>query len=667
MKLQDVKGRTLDMKPFLRGLLTSSVVVVGTLVLFRLIFIIMNVPSSVLASHASDIPKVAYNALRFDLQIVAYVALLPSVIMLAQPFISSSRWKIRFKGFCSWYYMVVVVLLALLSVINLGYFVNFNSHISLTFFDFFDEEPLSLVQTIWDDYPVIWIVLGLIVIALVAKKVSAWGYSRVGMPCHNASYGRLSVGILLYIALLLVCMRGSVGRFPLQVEDLIVSTEGRLNDIIPNAPYMLKKAIKEKSVVFDMKTTEALLQEYGFKSVEEAMDVFAGTKTTLSADTLESLRKVLFRHAPDSLSLPQPNILLLCCESWSNYLLHLGPVLQCGMQKHFAEDILFDNYQSVRNGTIATIENITESTPYPRFFRSGYRKHCMPSSIAIPFVNSGYTCEFLSGMDLAWENCGESLKNQRWNKLTGKFEIIKEVSGAEYNSIGVYDEYMLHDILQRLNRKTDQPQMIMGMTTTNHPPFEIPPHAKLPELPKGFCQRPCFNNVGEDVVEKYLKAFQYFDACLSRFLDEFKKSPAARNTVLVITGDHNVRSILDYNVIGKRWQNSVPLYIYLPPYLRGQNYPMHPKKWGCHYDLVATMAPFAFKGTDYMNLGENLLDTSVPDNLSSSYNEDQTRADAAFLPKARRINAARELLLRLYFQKVLAKVGKDGQMKEKKI
>ena len=643
------------MMPFLRGILISSCLVVGTLMLFRLIFISMNVPLSVIVEHTGDLPMVVYNALRFDLQIAAYVALLPSVVMLAQPFIFSSRWKRGLSSFCSWYYMVAVTLLALLSAIDLGYFINFNSHISLTFFDFFDEEPLSLIQTIWDDNPVIWITIGLCAFAFLAKKASAWGYARVGSPCHTP-YRNLGICVFIYIAMLVVCMRGSVGRFPLQVEDLIVSTEDRINNIIPNAPYMLKKAIKEKSVVFDIKPTEELLREYGFNSVEEAMDAFADTKTQLTADTLGSLRKGLFSHAANTLHAKQPNILLLCCESWSNYLLHMGPVIQCGMQRHFAEDILFDNYQSVRNGTVATIENITVSTPYPRVFRSGYREHCLPSSIALPFLQSGYTCEFLSGMDLAWENCGEALRKQKFSKLTGKFEILREEPKAEYNSIGVYDEYMLSALLRRLNQQTGHPQMIMGMTTTNHPPLDIPSHAHLPALPPDFCKQACFSKVGEDVVEKYLKAFQYFDTCLAHFLDEFKKSPAAKNTVLVITGDHNVRSILDYNVIGKRWQNSVPLYIYLPPYLRGKDYPMHPKKWGCHYDLVATMAPFAFRGTDYMKLGSNLLDTSVPDSLSYSYNEDQTRAEASYLPQAQRKAAARELLLRLYFQKVFARL-----------
>ncbi len=650
MKLITLKAGVRDLMPFLRGILISSSLVVGTLMLFRLIFIVMNVPLPVITKQAGDLPMAVYNALRFDLQATAYTALLPSVVMLAQPFITSRRVKQWFRGFCSWYYMVAVVLLAMLSAIDLGYFTNFNSHISLTFFDFFDEEPLSLIQTIWDDYPVVWIVAGLCAIAFISKKASGLAFSHVGRHYHT-SYRKISICLFIYIALLVVCMRGSVGPFPLQAEDLIVSTEDRINNIIPNAPYMLKKAIKEKSIAFDMKTTEELLHQYGFKSVEDAMSAFAGIRVRLSSDTLGSLRKVLFRHAADTLRQPQPNVLLLCCESWSNYLLHTGPVIQCGMQKHFAEDILFNNFQSVRNGTVATIENITISTPYPRVFRSAYRKHCLPSSIALPFLQSGYTCEFISGMDLAWENCGEALKTQKFGKLTGKFEILSENSKAEYNSIGVYDEYMLEAILHRLNRKTEHPQMIMGITTTNHPPLDIPSHANLPALPPKFCQQACFSNVGEDVVEKYLKALQYFNTCLAHFLEDFKKSPAANNTMLVITGDHNVRSILDYNVIGKRWQNSVPLYIYLPPYLRSKDYPMHSKKWGCHYDLVATMAPFAFKGSDYMKIGNNLLDTSIPDSLSYSYNEEQTRAEASFLPKARRISDARELLLRLYFQK----------------
>ena len=636
---------------FLRSLLWASCIIVSTLMLFRLLFVFLYVPENILIAQWTDLHKVLYNALRFDLQITAYAAILPTVFMLALFFVSTPKYHKWCRNFCSWYYTVVATLLALLSAIDLGYFANFNSHISITFFDFFDEEPMSLIQTIWDDYPVIWIFIGLCLWATITRIANKKAFFQQ-KTSKGYSAKKTIIVTLLYITAIVICMRGSIGRFPLQVEDLVVSVSEQINDIIPNAPYMLKKAMKEKSMVFDIKPTAILLKEYSFKDLQEAMDTFSDKKIKLSNDTLTSLQKVLFCHA-DDIQKKQPNILILCCESWSNYLIHLDAILQCGIEKHLKEDILFDNFQSVQNGTIATIENISVATPFQRIFRSGYRQYCMPTSIAIPFKNSGYSCEFLSGMDLVWENCGEALKNQKFDRLTGKFEILKEIPSAEYNSIGVYDEYMLKVILRKLKEKTSKPQMIMAMTTTNHPPLDIPNHAQIPVLPEGFCSKPCFNNVGKDVIEKYLRAFQYFNTCLTLFLDEFKKSEAAKNTVLILTGDHNVRAILNYNNIEKRWQNSVPLYIYLPPYLRTKDYPVHPKAWGCHYDLLATIAPMAFKNTDYLKLGYNLLDKDIlSGGFSFSYNEEQIRADETYLPRAKRISDARELLLRLYFQKV---------------
>lgn len=68
---------------FLRGLLWASCIIVGTLMLFRLLFVFLYVPGNILTAQSSDLFKVLYNALRFDFQIAAYAALLPSVIMLS--------------------------------------------------------------------------------------------------------------------------------------------------------------------------------------------------------------------------------------------------------------------------------------------------------------------------------------------------------------------------------------------------------------------------------------------------------------------------------------------------------------------------------------------------------------------------------------------------------
>ena len=190
---------------------------------------------------------------------------------------------------------------------------------------------------------------------------------------------------------------GRYGRFPLQVEDSFVSSSKQINDLVPNAAYMLKKAVKEKKNAFAFRSIKSLLSEYKFKSLQEAINVYTNSDTIrLQGDTLAALRTALFRPVPDTMKHKQPNVLIIYEESWSNYLMNLDSRrcdMLLGIRRHLKEDLLFRNFLSVGNGTIASIENIVSSVPFPRFFSSSYRFHCLPSSVALPFNESGYTTE----------------------------------------------------------------------------------------------------------------------------------------------------------------------------------------------------------------------------------------------------------------------------------
>lgn len=150
-------------------------------------------------------------------------------------------------------------------------------------------------------------------------------------------------------------------------------------------------------------------------------------------------------------------------------------------------------------------------------------------------------------------------------------------------------------------------------------------------------------------MDKYLTGFRYYNKALNDFLNRFKGSAAAKNTILVITGDHNVRVILNHDVIDKRYEHSVPLYVYLPPYLRKEAYNKLTNRWGSHDDILATLAPFAFRNTKYFKMGKNLLDTSVSDSTYYSANVDQIEAIPSYQKKAERLTAARNLLRQVYF------------------
>ena len=651
----------------LKYLIKHSAVILVILLLVRICFAVAFVPMSVISSNLAVLPRLLFNLLRFDVQVICYVLLLPTVLtfifaLLRKPWTDHVLSRFRLI-----YFSIVSVLLLIISGIDMGFYANFNSHINLTFFDFFNEGPMSLIQTVWEEYHCVYEAIAFLLITLpvllLIRKIELSNLSS--RRSVLSSYGRkssrhnsinLSFIILLYIVFLAIGLRGSVWRFPLQIEDTFVSNQKTLNDLVPNAVYMLKKAYKEKRNAFKMENTSDLLKQYKFKSLQEALDIYTGGKVRMvKNDTLTALQHALFAKVGDSLKQRQPNIVIIYSESWSNYLFNLqqkDAEMYFSLDRHFKEDLLFRNFQSVQNGTVASLENLFVSTPFPRFFASAYRFKTLPTSIALPFKASNYTTTFMSGMDAAWENCAEALVHQQFDAIYDKFFLLKDYPHATYNSIGVYDEYLFQALLDKLNKPSKKRQMITVMTTTNHPPFEFPKDLKLPPLPDSFYGKKCFAEHNRKVLDKYLTGFRYYNKALNDFLNRFKASAAAKNTILVITGDHNVRVILNHDVIDKRYEHSVPLYVYLPPYLRKEAYNKLTNRWGSHDDILATLAPFAFRNTKYFKMGKNLLDTSVSDSTYYSANVDQIEAIPIYQKKAERLTAARNFLRLVYFAKL---------------
>ena len=652
----------------LNYLIKHSAVILVILLFVRICFAVAFVPMSVISSNLSVLPRLFFNLLRFDVQVICYVLLLPTaltfiLVVLRKPWTDHVLSRFRLI-----YFSIVSVLLLMISGIDMGFYANFNSHINLTFFDFFNEGPMSLIQTIWEEYhcvyeAIIFLLIALPVLLLIRRLESGNLSSRLSVRLSNSRNSsrrntiNLSIIILLYIVFLAIGLRGSVWRFPLQIEDTFVSNQKALNDLVPNAVYMLKKAYKEKRNAFKIENTTDLLKQYKFKSLQEALDIYTGGKVRIvKNDTLTALQHAFFAEVDHGLKQSQPNIVIIYSESWSNYLFNLqqkDAEMYFGLERHFKEDLFFRNFQSVQNGTVASLENLYVSTPFPRFFASAYRFKMLPTSIALPFKASNYTTMFMSGMDAAWENCAEALIHQQFDAIYDKFFLLKDYPHATYNSIGVYDEYLFQALLDKLNKPSKKRQMITVMTTTNHPPFEFPKDLKLPPLPDSFYGKKCFAEHNRKVLDKYLTGFRYYNKKLNDFLNRFKASAAAKNTILVITGDHNVRVILNHDVIDKRYEHSVPLYVYLPPYLRKEAYNKLTNRWGSHDDILATLAPFAFRNTKYFKMGKNLLDTSVSDSTYYSANVDQIEAIPSYQKKAERLTAARNLLRLVYFTKVL--------------
>ncbi|MBQ8592680.1 MAG: LTA synthase family protein [Bacteroidaceae bacterium] len=613
---------------------------------------------SLVVHHTNSVPLFLWNSWRFDIQSITYISL-PIIVGSLIIFYLGKKVVERFTVFMQWYYTVMLTILSGIVIAEFFFEANFNSRYNIVFFDFFNEGPLELLQTMWQDYPLLGVLIVIcaisFVIWLVGSRIKHLSIKSFEL---NKPWMTIAFGAMI-ICLTFIFMRGSITRYTLQVEAFVVSVDENINKAVPNAMYLLKKAYKEKINNFRLYSDEDLMKQEGFSTLDEVIAT-AGFPISCEDDNEKKVTEVLFARAKGNHAQgrKQPNVLIILCESWSRFLLEMDKGdsldLQCSMRKHLEEDLFWGNIQSVRNGTIYSLETVTMSMPYPHFFNSRYRFRSLPTSIAHPFKESGYSTAFITGMDPTWENVQEGLSHQSFDTIIGRRNILQSISGSTTSAIGVYDEFLFSYIQHYLEgNDDDRPKFILALTTTNHPPFTYPEDMRLPPLNEKWYESPYLTG-DRAVLKKYGMGAQYTNKSLGDFLEKVKSSALADNTIVLATGDHNVRSILNYKVVPQVYKHAVPMYLYLPGVYR-MDRELEKKvtcRYGSHFDILPTLAPLVLnEGVSYLSIGQNLLDTTKCNKDYYGYNEKQMLSpDVRALDSLSEMMHARELLMKIYYQ-----------------
>ncbi len=626
---------------------------------FRLVFIIRFDSLSLVVSRMDIFERLWYNGLRFDAQVLGYIVLPVTLLALVGMAITSERYHQMTQNIVTWYFPLMYTLVGALMLLDMQYYINFKSHFNLVLFDFFKEQPLVLMRSIWHEHPVIRIILCISILFILLRLISKWIVVKWKFAKPSGWYA-ISV-MVAYLILLPVVIRGSVTLFPLRAEDMYISEHKEINDCVPNAIFMLKKAYSEKGKAFAIETPSEILHGGGFKDINEAIATYRQIPEGQVANGKPE--DWIFKVCPKNKNARKYNVVFIVVESWSNKLMDYSSSradLLCSMGKHLKEDVLFRNFQSAANGTINTLETITTSTPYQPLFTSKYRYQLFPTSVAEPFNQNQYNTEFISGIELSWRNLFEVLPNQNFKRVSGKYELLKEFPEAKCNNAwGVYDHDMLRCVFQKL-QKQKKPNFFLCLTSTSHTPFELPQNYPLPDIKLSPSDMSLYEGDGA-LVKDYLRGYQYSNKALGDFMTWIKSSPLASNTIVVITGDHNIRMILPYTKPGSNlYQYSVPLYIYLPPLLRKKVY-VDTSRMGSHYDIIPTIAPLVLSKARYVALGQNLFDSKKKSDSYYSINELQVLHDKGLTDKkAHRIAVARQTILKYYFQTLFSKFDKEA-------
>jgi phosphoglycerol transferase MdoB-like AlkP superfamily enzyme len=564
------------------------------------------------SSNAIDLFKTFWLGSRLDASILAYIYA-PAVLLVFVIWLLNLKFLQNYLyNFFRAYFVLFLTLLSAITFADFAYFSFFGEHSSLMIFGVFDDDTQALIQTAFKNYNVAvialvslaYLVLLYFLIFKIIKHHSRWNFSW-NLPTQTLFF-------ILLLAVIGLVGRGSIGLFPLAKDVPDVSSDPFINKLSQTSGYAILNSYEQymlsKSGKYD------LIKRAGYAGkIEKAFEIHTQKESINKEDLLSNIKYTTAHN--EAVKNRSPNVVLDVVESFGAPILDYQSDsfdIMRSLKKHFDEDIVFKNFISASNGTIVSLEplllNITARPDSTAFGQSSYLNTSFSFASARVYQQAGYETVFVYGGDLSWRNVGSFFARQGFDNVYGKAAIVSKL-GLEGKNIfhdwGVYDKY-LHQFVLTLLKEAKKPQLIVVMTTNNHPPYKISPEYQSKNLI--FSDELKKHLTGDlTYAHERLQDYQYALDMVGDFLDEVKNSSLKENTVVAVTADNNtIEGIMKYDDYYTQTKR-VPFYLYLPPYLKPKE-AIDTTLAGSHKDIFPTLYNLTLDEKEYTAIGTNLLD-----------------------------------------------------------
>ena len=462
--------------------------------------------------------------------------------------------------------------MVLLDAVNFGFFSFYKTPISPLVFGFFQDDTKAILQTLWQDWPIITYLLVLSAGIAVPFTASSVFFNR--LKANPKGYQPFLLGIVSTL-LFAFFIRGSIGKFPLRQEDFAVSKVQLINASVPNGAAALYEATKAwRNFQIKGEPSQALTK-FGYSNIEEAkkdLAVRAHTSTQLS-----------FR----------PNVVFTVMESMSGDIFNSHDSLAnntLGSLETAMEDaVVFRKGVSIENGTFPSLEGLLFDTPISPISQSIYGRKELSFSQVRAFKEAGYRTIFLTGCPEPWRQINDTFKFYGFEEIYGQAAIGEKFPNAEKSPWGIGDKWMFkfaEDLLKEAEG-TGRPVFIMMLSTTNHPPFKVPDGEQvskvdISKLPKTINLEGSYDGN----MEMLLKTYQYAANSLGNFILDLRNKGWLKNTIVAATGDHNAR--MRYQAEGN-WHHvfGVPVLFWLPD--QNLKASVDTDRWVSHRDILPSL------------------------------------------------------------------------------
>lgn len=584
----------------------------GVFTLFRFWFFIRLADFNELAKVPEDIVMAFLRGMQNDTMIICYFLAIPVVVYLVGVFIESKEYQRKSALFTAWYTGITLAITVIILFVDQYYYNYFQTHISVIIFGLADDDSQTVMSSVWTDYPIIRIFLAWIGVLFAFKyflqRIYATREYRLNIP-----KGFKTISVVLVLGVFSLALKDPRKAVPRQMQASDVSQNKFADFLSINGIYALKSSYTERKKSANIIENElGSLKELGYNTPVQAAADYYTEDSLKSISEREAFDKLFSKTSKNSfLEKNKPNVVFVFMESMSNYNMNFDSDqmnLLGSLRKHFKSDVLFRNFVSSGNITIQSLEYLMVNSPVG-LSQSKYRSTQLPSSVAIPFKNSGYQTNFITGGKVNWRSMGEFAANQHFDEVKGMSHIQSDIKNCKSNKWGVYDEYLFDYVFEKLSQKNSSPKFFFVQTTTNHTPFELPADYKPFKISINDTLKERLL-VKEELAVKNLNAYQYSNNSLGNFLDKIKNSELGKNTIVVMTGDHNNLMLFDFDEAHQLQQRGVPLYMYIPEKYKPKT-SINTSRFASHKDIFPTIFNLALSNSRYFSIGNNLLDTAT--------------------------------------------------------
>lgn len=482
--------------PFLSVFLQTSISLLLVFCLARIIFVVINVsPFSV-----EHIVAAQQNAWRMDFSAVAYLLIVPLLLYFLRQFYPSSIW---FR-FLQIYFVFVLIYVSVVAAVDVCLYREWWDKFNVRALAHL-KHPEEILRTAGIDYILLFLLLAALFFSIGFYLWKRWDNDI------NFNHSQSKVSLLLFplwIAVLVVEIRGGVQQIPLQESDAYFSSNQKLNDAAVN-PFWNFTASMLHAYNAQLKNPYQFFSKEELKNYPVA-DV-AGSKQILKIE--------------------RPNIVFIILEGWTADMVGANhPELPQNCSPNFdslaKQGIFFSNAYASGERSDQGITSILTSFPA---LPMGAIINDPKNIAALPAISSelkkaGYTNLFLFGGQLAYGNLKALIYQKQFDSIIEEKDLNRNFYRGR---LGVHDENTFEVFNQKL-AQLPQPFFASFFTQSTHFHYDYP-------NPKNIIQWAGEHNV-------YANSIVYSDSCMGDFFRKAKNEKWFANTLFVILPDHSHRS-----------------------------------------------------------------------------------------------------------------------------